>query len=199
MLTDLRPRDGERVHSVLQRLVPVNSQPTGDADMLKRMTAVVLLGAYGALTGCATIVHSGPRPISVASTPSGAQVSIYDRSNKLVQTNTTPFVAKLDSRYGYFTGQSYRLVFDMPGHAPTEVKLQSTLSGWYFGNIVFGGLIGMLIVDPLTGAMFNLAPDKIEQPLTESQAQVIHSGQGLLVILSSQATEQERAEMVRVN
>ena len=157
------------------------------------MTAVILLGAYGALTGCATIVHSGPRPISVASTPPGAQVSIYDRSNKLVQTNTTPFVAKLDPKYGYFTGQSYRLVFDMPGHAPAEVKLQSTLSGWYFGNIVFGGLIGMLIVDPLTGAMYNLAPDKIEQSLPDSQAQVICSGNGVLVVMASQTTASSSA------
>jgi hypothetical protein len=166
--------------------------------MLKQMTAVILLGAYGALTGCATLVHSGPRPISVASTPPGAQVSIYDRSNKLVQTNTTPFVAKLDPKYGYFTGQSYRLVFDLPGHAPAEVKLQSTLSGWYFGNIVFGGLIGMLIVDPLTGAMYNLSPDKIEQSLPDSQAQVIRSGNGVLVVMASQTTAQERAAMVRL-
>jgi hypothetical protein len=64
---------------------------------------------------------------------------------------------------------------------------------------LFGGLIGMLIVDPLTGAMYNLAPEKIEQPLSASQAQLIHSGKGLLVILASQATQQERAEMVRLN
>ena len=57
----------------------------------------------------------------------------------------------------------------------------------------------MLIVDPLTGAMFNLAPDKIEQTLSASQAEVIRSGNGLLVILTSQATDHERADMVRVN
>ena len=27
------------------------------------------------------------------------------------------------------------------------------MNGWYIGNILFGGLIGFLIVDPLTGAM----------------------------------------------
>ena len=87
----------------------------------------------------------------------------------------------------------------MPGYSPTEVKLDSSVSGWYFGNLLFGGLIGMLIVDPLTGAMFNLTPEKIEQPLNAPQAQLIRNGQGLLIILTSQATLRERAEMVRVN
>lgn len=59
--------------------------------------------------------------------------------------------------------------------------------------------IGMLIVDPLTGAMYNLTPEKIEQSLTNSQAQVIRDGKGLLVVLASQLTERERAAMVRFN
>ena len=135
----------------------------------------------------------------MASTPAGAKVSIYDRSNTLVQTNTTPFIAKLPTRYGYFQGQNYRLVFEMPAHATAEVKLQSSLSGWYLGNVIFGGVIGMLIVDPLTGAMFNLSPEKIDQTLTASQAEVIRDRTGFLVVLASEITEHERAEMVRVN
>lgn len=167
--------------------------------VLQRTCVAVLFGACIALSGCATIVHSGPREISIASTPAGAHVSIYDRSNTLVQASTTPFVAKLSTKYGYFKGQQYRLVFEMPAYSTAEVKLDSTMSGWYLGNIVFGGLIGMLIVDPLTGAMFNLSPEKIEQPLTASQAEVIRDGSGFLVVLASQITERERAEMVRVN
>jgi hypothetical protein len=31
------------------------------------------------------------------------------------------------------------------------------LDGWYIGNILLGGLIGMLIVDPISGAMFKIA------------------------------------------
>jgi hypothetical protein len=165
----------------------------------QRACVALLFGACTALSGCATIVHGGPREISVASTPPGAQVSIYNRSNTLVQTSTTPFVAKLSTKYGYFKGQQYRLVFEMPAYSTAEVKLDSSMSGWYLGNIVFGGLIGMLIVDPLTGAMFNLSPEKIEQPLSASQAEVIRSGSGFLVVLASQITERERAEMVRVN
>jgi len=47
--------------------------------------------------------------------------------------------------------------------------------------------------------MYNLTPEKSEQPLTASQAQVIREGRGLLVVLASQITERERAEMAQVN
>lgn len=167
--------------------------------MLKGIFLVAAFTACGAISGCATIVHSGPRAISVASAPVGAKVSVYDRSNTLVMTNTTPFVAQLSTKYGYFKAQDYRLVFEMPGHATAEVNLTSSVSGWYFANLVFGGVIGMLIVDPLTGAMYNLSPERIDQTLTGSQANVIRDRTGFLVVLSSQVTEHERAQMVRVN
>jgi hypothetical protein len=167
--------------------------------MFKVVSAALAFVACIAVSGCATIVNSGPRSIPVASSPPGAKVSIYDRSNTLVMTNTTPFVAQLPVKYAYFKGQSYRLEFELPGHAPTSVNLKSSMSGWYWGNIVFGGLIGMLIVDPLTGSMFNLEPQKIEQTLSASQAQAIHDGKGVLVTLVSQITDGERNNMVPVN
>jgi len=160
---------------------------------------VAILGLCGLLSGCATIVHSGPRTVSVASTPAGAKVSVYDRDNALLMTNTTPFVVPLNTKYGYFKSQTYRLVFELPGYAPAEVSIDSKVSGWYFANLAFGGLIGMLIVDPLTGAMFNLEPDKIEQPLTRTQAGILSTHKGILVMLVSDLTPAERASMVPVN
>ena len=167
--------------------------------MLRQVFLALIASACTVLSGCATIVHSGPRPITVDSTPPGARVSIYDRSNTLVMTNTTPFVAQLGTKFGYFKAQTYRLVFELPQYNSVEVQLDSSVSGWYFANLAFGGLIGMLIVDPLTGAMFNLEPEKVEQNLSGSRAEVIRSGKGVLIILASQATEHERAAMVRVN
>jgi hypothetical protein len=162
-------------------------------------TATLIAAATVMLSGCASIVHSGNREIPVASNPPGAKVTIFNRDNLQVAANTTPFVANLDPKYGYFKGQTYRVVFDMPGYYRTEVNLKPTLSGWYFGNIVFGGLIGMLIVDPITGSMYNLSPNKIEQRLSTAQAEVIKDGKGFLVVMVSQTTEAERLAMVKVN
>lgn len=167
--------------------------------MYSRIASLVIGAAAVFAGGCATIVHSGPRAIPVASDPPGAHVTIFNRDNEAVTTQTTPFIAELEPKYGYFKGQNYRLVFDMPGYASAEAKLTSSVSGWYFGNIVFGGLLGLLIVDPLTGAMYNLQPEKIEQPMSSEQARILRNGDGLMVILVSQATQNERLSMVRVN
>ena len=167
--------------------------------MLRQICLMAMLTACMVVSGCASIVHSGPRAIPIASSPPGAKVSIYDRSNRLVMTNTTPFVAQLPVKFGYFKSQNYRLDFELPGHAPASANIESSVSGWYFGNLLFGGIIGMLIVDPLTGAMYNLKPEKIEQPLTQSQADTIRSGNGILVVLASQVTDGERSQMVPVN
>jgi hypothetical protein len=63
---------------------------------------------------------------------------------------------------GYFKPASYTLRFTKDGFEPSEMHLKGTVSGWYFGNIVFGGLIGMVAVDPATGAMYKLRPDTVE-------------------------------------
>jgi hypothetical protein len=163
--------------------------------MVNRCLTLGALGACCALAACATIVHSGPRAVAVDSTPPGAKVSIYDRSNTLVQMNTTPFVAQLPTKYGYFKSQTYRLAFDMPGYMDSEVDVDSSLSGWYFGNLAFGGLIGMLIVDPLTGAMFNLTPERITQRLTVSRADTISDRKAVRVILALRPTEGDAAAL----
>lgn len=138
--------------------------------VLKNLAVAAALGAAVSVTGCATIVHSGPREIPVESVPPGAKVSIYDRDNHLFETNTTPFTASLKPSAGYFKAQSYRLIFEMPGYSNSEVDLSADVSGWYFGNLLFGGLIGMLAVDPATGAMYNLEPEKVAQHLTPASA-----------------------------
>ena len=50
--------------------------------------------------------------------------------------------------------------------------IRSTLNGgWYLvGNFFMGGLIGYLIIDPLTGAMWNLTPKQLSTSLSKETA-----------------------------
>ena len=159
------------------------------------LTALVLAG-----TGCASIVHGGPRTVTVSTVPAGAKATLVKvTTGETISVNTTPFTVALAPKAGFFKGQDYNLKLELPGYTTTEVTLQSKLSGWYWGNIVFGGLIGMLIVDPATGSMWNLSPDKITMPLTAHQASLIKNGDGFVVMLVSQMSETEKASMVRIN
>jgi len=58
---------------------------------------------------------------------------------------------------------------------------------------------GVVIVDPITGSMWNITPDKIDQPLSSSQAALIREHKGFVVVLVSQITDSERKQMVRIN
>ncbi len=48
----------------------------------------------------------------------------------------------------------------MPGYQPFEATLTRSVSGWVWGNIVIGGLIG-LAVDSISGGLYSLAPEQI--------------------------------------
>lgn len=171
-----------------------NESQFNRAVCLATLTAVILSGS-----GCASIVHGGPRVLTVASVPAGAKTTISKAdSGEAISINTTPFTVSLKPKRGFFKGQSYTLKLELPGYATSEVQVRAKLSGWYWGNIIFGGVIGLFIVDPATGSMWNLSPDKIEQTLTPAQAQLIKSGQGFVVVLASDLTANEKAAMVRI-
>lgn len=130
---------------------------------LLRYAAVGMLALN--LVGCASIVHGGRRPVAIDSDPQGALVTIKNSDGRIVATQATPFTAKLSPEDSYFHGMEYTATFELTGYAHAEAYITPQLSPWYFGNIVFGGIIGFVIVDPLTGDMWNLRPLHIEQTL----------------------------------
>jgi len=58
----------------------------------------------------------------------------------------------------------------MDGYDEKVIPVEFAFNGWYIGNIVFGGLIGLLIVDPLTGAMYRLDMGSIHETLSKTTA-----------------------------
>lgn len=121
-------------------------------------------------TGCASIVDGGPKTVQLNSNPEGAKVTIFDKMGKEISVNTTPTTVTLKRSHGYFSGENYKLIFEEPGYYPYETHVQSTLNGWYLGNFIFGGPLGLLIVDPGTGAMFTLTPREVNCNLVSTTA-----------------------------
>jgi hypothetical protein len=111
------------------------------------------------MSGCASIVSDSQYPVSITSSPAGAIFEIRNRTGKVLHSGTTPGSVTLKSGAGYFKGEAYSISFRKDGFADQQTTLNSSLDGWYWGNIIFGGLIGMLAVDPATGAMYKLPED----------------------------------------
>ena len=133
---------------------------------LLRFLFVIITCAF--LSSCASIVSKTNWPVSIDSKPEGVHVSIINKSGKEIFTGKTPLVTKLKSGSGFFTKESYTVVMTYNGIEKRTINLECSVNGWYFGNLIVGGLIGMLIVDPATGAMYKLDRKEVYEVFKET-------------------------------
>ena len=162
--------------------------------MKKRLISIAL--SVAVISGCSSIISKSDYTVAIDSNPEGASFVITNKAGQNIQNGITPTTVTLKSSAGYFKGESYTIVFNKNGFSSKTYQLTSSVDGWYFGNILLGGLIGMLIVDPATGAMYNL-PDRVDVSLDQTISSV---QQDTLIIatIDSLSTEQiARLEQVQ--
>jgi hypothetical protein len=101
--------------------------------------------------GCATFMSGGgEQMVRVNSSPSGAAVKIDGRD-----FGVTPTMAKLTRK------DSHIVRLELAGYQPRETQLEKSLNPWVFGNILLGGVIGV-VVDVVTGGINELKPDEVD-------------------------------------
>jgi len=159
----------------------------------------VMIAALAALSlsGCASIVGETDQGVTINSTPSKADVVITDESSKEVFAGSTPTTVQLSKSDGsYFGGKTYTVEISKNGYENRTLMIQSSPNGWYVaGNLVFGGFIGWLIVDPMTGAMYNLSPDAIDASLGEEVATSDNGDKEINLVLLQDVPAQMRDKM----
>ncbi len=121
----------------------------------------MLLLASSLLSGCASIVGSTSETVAFNTNVADAEAEIRNKKNVVVYSGRLPISLSLKKKAGFFSGEEYRIFVRRPGYVSQHQNLDTSLSGWYWGNILFGGLIGMLIVDPATGAMWTFDSDSV--------------------------------------
>lgn len=107
------------------------------------------------LTGCASIVSDSEYRVHLNSTPSESDVVVEDHTGRRYLDAQTPATVVLGASDGFFSPASYTATFKN-GNVTKTQTINAGLDGWYVGNILFGGVIGLVIVDPATGAMWSL-------------------------------------------
>lgn len=117
----------------------------------KSLLILALLSAL--LTSCATIVNGSNQSVTIASDPSNANVWV-DKNF----IGNTPIIAKLTRK------DDHIVRIELEGFHPYELRFSKSVSGWVFGNIAFGGFIG-LAVDAITGAIYVLTPEQIQSEM----------------------------------
>ncbi len=141
------------------------------------------------LSGCASIFNGQTQPVSVQSVPEGAAVTVTNRAGEKIHSGTAPVTVTLKRGYGYFKSESYTLVFSKEGFATKEITISGGVSGWYFGNLLLGGIIGMLAVDPVTGAMY-VFPETVVGTM-ESSPKTTEAPRSLTVVSTDNLTAEQ--------
>ena len=123
---------------------------------MKKYIALVVTAGAVVLAGCASIVSKSEYPVAITSNPIGADFVVKRDNGVPVASGVTPATIVLPASEGYFQPAKYTIEYQRKG-VMQSVPLTAKIDGWYFGNLLFGGIIiGMLIVDPATGAMWRL-------------------------------------------
>jgi hypothetical protein len=132
---------------------------------LGRALSVVWFGALIALSGCASIVSGRQADIAFDSVPSNAHVVIRDKAGRKVASLTTPGVVSVRRNRRFFMPARYTADIEAPGYLPARTPIRSTINPWVFGNVIIGGIPG-LVVDTATGAAWKPRESQIHQQLT---------------------------------
>ncbi|WP_269915062.1 hypothetical protein [Acinetobacter sp. HY1485] len=166
--------------------------------MKKTVLAIMVTSAL-AMTGCATIIKGSTQTISFKTTPENSNIQIKNRAGNVVLNGQTPATVDLRKGSGYFKPESYQITFSKAGYQPRTVEVKGTLSGWYFGNFVFGGPIGLFAVDPVNGAMYKLTPTDTQLVLEQNKIKGKKDAQTLVVVLTETLPSKMISNATRIN
>jgi len=131
-----------------------------------------LLPALILAAACGTIMHGSSQQIGISSAPTGAQVHVNGN-----QLGVTPVLADLKRK----DAQLIRVT--MEGYRPFEMTLTRSVSGWVWGNLVFGGLIG-LAVDAITGGLYKLSPEQVRAEMARAGVDTEREGDRIYVMVT---------------
>ncbi|MDH5638472.1 MAG: hypothetical protein OEZ04_08275 [Nitrospinota bacterium] len=154
-------------------------------------TVIGLFFASIVASGCATIIDGGPQSIQISSDPTGADITVLNmNTGDIVTQSATPYTAVLERGAGYFTRGMYQITLNMPGYKEQTFIVEGAVNigPYVFGNILAGGPIGSLIVDPITGAMWKLEPTSIHSLMSQEDT-VPEQGKELALVITTDAPE----------
>ena len=121
------------------------------------------------LTGCATIMHGTRQSVGISSYPSKADVWV---DNKYI--GKSPTVVKLTRKDNHYVR------VELKGYAPYETTLTHQVSGWVFGNLAYGGLLG-LAVDAISGGLYKLTPEQVEVEMKKGKYACTQKGDEIYI------------------
>lgn len=125
---------------------------------MKKIVFVIACAGVLFSQGCASIFCGASKTVTIKSDPPQSKFIIKDRDGATIHSGETPATVSLKRGGGFFKAADYTVELESDGYDKNLVPIKSGVEwGWYLGgNLVFGGLLGWFIVDPITGGMYTM-------------------------------------------
>lgn len=127
--------------------------------MKKVFVTLILTLIAGLTASCATIMRDNAQPIPIKANVDKVDIRIINQQGETVFEGQTPTVLTLNAaeKIGYFNPEKYTVIASKNGFKTQQTIIDWHISGWYLvGNLFFGGMIGYLLIDPISGDMYYL-------------------------------------------
>ena len=139
--------------------------------MKKLFLFLIISIVVGFITACATVMRDNSQAIPIKANVGKVDIKIINKVGEVIFEGQTPttITFKTATKGGYFNPEKYTIVASKDGFQTQNSVIDWHVSGWYWaGNFVIGGLIGYLIIDPLTGDMYYL-DEEVNLNMTSTQ------------------------------
>lgn len=130
--------------------------------LIGRTSFLILIVTVLLTSGCATIVTGHLQSVTVKTDPPGANCDLTRKGKSVGVVNPTPGTVQLGKG-----ASALDVSCKKPGYLDTSAKLSSSLQGWTLGNVILGGIVG-IVVDAGSGAMHQYQPEISMKLLPES-------------------------------
>lgn len=124
--------------------------------MLKKLPIIAVVVFSFLMASCSTIFNGDKSQVKVNSTPSDAKVFVNGN-----EMGRTPAVLNLKR------GERHVIEIKMDGYQTYKLETSKTITGWFWGNLVCGGILGF-VIDLATGNAYDVDPGFIQVTLEKS-------------------------------
>jgi len=154
-----------RMASIYLQKIPGNAA----SRWVNRLQLGALVLVAGLVSGCASIFGSETENLPITSQPSDAQILITDEAGYTVFRGRTPDRVPLPKSDGrYFGGKTFSIAISKKGYLTQRVKIDAQPNALYLGgNILAGGVVGWLMIDPTNGKMYELSKAGVDVKLQQ--------------------------------
>jgi hypothetical protein len=118
---------------------------------------IALVMAMLLIESCATIISGSKQEFLINSEPSSADIYINDM-----------YVGKTPMNFLLARKNAHTITIVLEGYHDYKLNLKKEFNGWFLGNLIFGGIIG-IVVDAATGSMYKLSPAQVNPYLTRKE------------------------------